>query len=127
LVGLRQRRWQRAPCLLTQLGVHQADHITVNGTGLNIDDQNLHADRIKLWNDFNHAWLGLLQKQKDLTEGDGKPQGSQSLITKDELEDMGKEIVRLCDGVEKHGLVDYECGVWEERIIASTYRVHDDS
>lgn len=72
-----------------------------------------------MWHDFNHAWLGLLQKQKDITESEERLQAGQSLISKDELEDMGKELVRLCDGVEKHGLVDYEYGVWEEQIIAS--------
>jgi hypothetical protein len=34
---------------------------------------------------------------------------------------MGKEIVRLCDIMEKHGLVDYQIGVWEEEIVASQY------
>ena len=34
---------------------------------------------------------------------------------------MGKEIVRLCDGIERHGLVDYEYGVWEEPIIESMH------
>lgn len=29
---------------------------------------------------------------------------------------MGDELVRLCDGVEKYGLVDYQLGVWEEKI-----------
>ena len=74
-----------------------------------------------MWNDFNHGWLALLQKQKDLTESEQKLQVAQSLISKDGLEDMGKELVRLCDGIEKHGLVDYEYGVWEERIIAGKF------
>ena len=74
-----------------------------------------------MWNDFNHGWLALLQKQKDLTESEQKLEVAQSLISKDGLEDMGKELVRLCDGIEKHGLVDYEYGVWEERIIAGKF------
>lgn len=90
-------------------------------TGLHVDDRNLHADRLQIWNDFNHGWLGLLQKQKDMVESGQKLQGGQSLVSKDELEDVGKEVVRLCDGVEKHGLVDYQYGVWEEEIIASEY------
>ncbi|MBE3047944.1 hypothetical protein IMZ48_36630 [Candidatus Bathyarchaeota archaeon] len=72
-----------------------------------------------MWNDFNHGWLGLLQKQCDVMESGQKPQAGQSVIPRDELEDMGKELVRLCDGVEKHGLVDYEYGVWEEQIVGS--------
>jgi hypothetical protein len=81
---------------------------------LTSDDQSLHSDRIKLWNDFNHAWLGMLQRQKEVME---TSQRSQSLISHDGLEKMGKELVRLCDGIERHGLVDYQYGVWEEQII----------
>ena len=32
---------------------------------------------------------------------------------------MGDELVRLCDGLERHGLVNYQIGVWEEEIISS--------
>jgi hypothetical protein len=71
-----------------------------------------------MWNNFNHAWLSLLQRQKDLMES-GQLQRSQNLVPREGLEKMGKEIVRLCDGVERHGLVDYQYGVWEEQIIAS--------
>ncbi|OHW91109.1 hypothetical protein CSPAE12_10270 [Colletotrichum incanum] len=85
--------------------------------GLNLDDQNLHGDRIKLWNDFNHAWLALFQMQKDMMEPGRQLQRSQTLVTKEGLEKMGKELVRLCDGIERHGLVDYQYGVWEQQII----------
>jgi len=87
-------------------------------TGLTSDDQNLHSDRIKLWNDFNHAWLAILQAQKDMAESGHQTQRPQSLIPQEGLERMGKELVRLCDSIERHGLVDYEYGVWEEQIIA---------
>ncbi|KAK1754154.1 hypothetical protein QBC47DRAFT_453170 [Echria macrotheca] len=86
--------------------------------GLTSDDQNLHSDRIKLWNDFNNAWLAILQAQKDMMEPKKQLELSRSLIPQDGLERMGKELVRLCDSIERHGLVDYEYGVWEERIIA---------
>jgi len=92
-----------------------------NVVGLNVDDRNQHADRIKMWNDFNHAWLGLLQRQKDMLNSGQQLQRSQSLITKDDLEKLGKELVRLCDGVERYGLVDYQYGVWEERIVAGEF------
>ncbi|KAK3325310.1 hypothetical protein B0H66DRAFT_118426 [Apodospora peruviana] len=85
--------------------------------GLTSDDQNLHNDRIRLWDDFNHAWLGILQAQKDMMEAGQQPQRSQTLISKDGLEKMGNELVKLCDSVERHGLVDYQYGVAEERIV----------
>lgn len=44
-------------------------------------------------------------------------QRGQSLIAEDGLKKMGKDLVRLCDGIERHGLVDYEYGVWEESIV----------
>ncbi|EGO61091.1 hypothetical protein NEUTE1DRAFT_76809 [Neurospora tetrasperma FGSC 2508] len=85
--------------------------------GLTSDDQSLHGDRIKLWNDFNHAWLGMLQRQKEMTESGQQPQRSQSVISAEGLKKMGKELIRLCDSIERHGLVDYQYGVWEEQII----------
>lgn len=47
-------------------------------------------------------------------------QRNQSLIPEEDLKKMGKDLVRLCDGIERHGLVDYEYGVWEESIVEST-------
>ncbi|KAK8135810.1 hypothetical protein PG984_003750 [Apiospora sp. TS-2023a] len=89
--------------------------------GLAADNPQLHHDRIKLWHDFNHAWLALLQKQKDMVGSGIPPQRGQTLVSEESLKKMGKEIVRLCDGIERHGLVDYEYGVWEEPIIESMY------
>ena len=89
--------------------------------GLTRDDVRLHDERIKLWHDFNHCWLAVLQKQKDLTQGmldtGHPPPGPQSMLREDFLERMGREITRHCDVLEKSGLVDYQMGVWEEEII----------
>lgn len=35
----------------------------------------------------------------------------------DEMEEMGHFLIVFCDGIERHGLVDYELGVWEEEIL----------
>lgn len=59
--------------------------------------------------------------QKDLMEPGRQLQRSQTLISKEGLEKMGKELVRLCDGIERHGLVDYQYGVWEQQIIESKH------
>lgn len=42
---------------------------------------------------------------------------SQSPMSVQSLEDLARELVRLCDNVEKHGLVDYQMGVAEEDIM----------
>lgn len=34
---------------------------------------------------------------------------------------MGDELIRLCDGIEQHGLVDYQLGVWEDEIEICKY------
>ena len=54
---------------------------------------------------------------QELLENGQNPQYSDSVTSYDFLEEMGKELVRLCDGLEKFGLVDYQLGVWEEQII----------
>lgn len=45
----------------------------------------------------------------------------QSLITEDNVQKMGDELIRLCDTIERHGLVDYHYGVWEQQIVESEY------
>lgn len=47
------------------------------------------------------------------------PQRPAGLISQDNLEKMAQELIQLCDGIERHGLVDYQYGVWEEKILQS--------
>ncbi|UNI19097.1 hypothetical protein JDV02_005313 [Purpureocillium takamizusanense] len=84
--------------------------------GLSQDDANLHEERIKLWNDFNHAWLALAFQQKTMMESGQPPGRGQKLMSEDTVKKMGDELIRLCDGIERHGLVDYQYGVWEDQI-----------
>ena len=85
------------------------------------DEQELHGDRTRLWNEFNTCWLSVLEKQKEMLRecvATGQPpQAPRELLGVEVLERMGRELVRLCDGMERHGLVDYQMGVWEEEII----------
>jgi hypothetical protein len=80
----------------------------------------MHDERLKLWNEFNTCWLAVLQRQKEFTieiQSSGQRQHQSALLEYDQMETMGKELIRLCDVMEKHGLVDYQMGVWEEEII----------
>lgn len=45
------------------------------------------------------------------------PREPRSLMNQQTLETLSRELVRLCDSVEKHGLVDYQMGVAEEEIM----------
>ncbi|KAI9797513.1 MAG: hypothetical protein M1833_005424 [Piccolia ochrophora] len=91
--------------------------------GLTGDEPDLHSDRLELWRNFNYCWLTALQKQKGMTRAmltsGHPPRPPQCLIPERFLRTMGTELVRLCDKIERHGLVDYEMGVWEEEIIAA--------
>lgn len=40
-----------------------------------------------------------------------------SIMSQQMLETLSRELVRLCDSVEKHGLVDYQMGVAEEEVM----------
>ncbi|KNB15415.1 hypothetical protein FOXG_13978 [Fusarium oxysporum f. sp. lycopersici 4287] len=71
-----------------------------------------------LWNDFNHAWLGLGQRQIDLMTSSQQLWRTQNLVPEAMIKKMGNELIRLCDGIERHGLVDYQYGVWEDQITA---------
>ncbi|KLJ11908.1 hypothetical protein EMPG_12937 [Blastomyces silverae] len=89
--------------------------------GLARDEEELRPDRIKLWNEFNTCWLAVCQKQKDMTQEVLECRSGatpQNLLTEDILNKMGRELVRLCDRMEEHGLVDYQMGVWEEEILS---------
>jgi hypothetical protein len=46
----------------------------------------------------------------------------QSIMGPRDLERLSSELVRLCDSVEKHGLVDYQMGVAEEDIMDCEWR-----
>ncbi|OAT01463.1 hypothetical protein, variant 2 [Blastomyces dermatitidis ER-3] len=87
----------------------------------NATELELRPDRIKLWNEFNTCWLAVCQKQKDMTQEVLETRSGatpQNLLTEDILNKMGRELVRLCDRMEEHGLVDYQMGVWEEEILS---------
>ena len=40
-----------------------------------------------------------------------------SIMSAQTLDQLSRELVRLCDSVERHGLVDYQMGVAEEDIM----------
>jgi hypothetical protein len=42
-------------------------------------------------------------------------------MTQEFISKMAKDLIRMCDAVEKHGLVDYQYGVAEEQIITSKF------
>ena len=93
--------------------------LTVLLIGLTADEVALHGDRLRLWGEFNTAWLSIFQKQKDMLESGQQLQPGQSLMTQEYINKMAKDLIRMCDAVEKHGLVDYQYGVAEEQIIMS--------
>jgi hypothetical protein len=82
----------------------------------------MHAERLKLWEHFNTAWLTLLQAQREMTmsmlDTGQRPTAPREVMDSEQMESMGDKLVKLCDLMEKHGLVDYQMGVWEEDIIS---------
>jgi hypothetical protein len=85
--------------------------------GLNVDEVSLHAERIQLWGEFNTAWLSIFQKQKDMLESGQQIHPPRNLLTQEFINKMANDLIRMCDAIEKHGLVDYQYGVAEEQII----------
>jgi len=54
---------------------------------------------------------------EEVLHGNQPLRDPQSIMTAQTLEHLSRELVRLCDSVEKHGLVDYQMGVAEEEIL----------
>lgn len=79
-----------------------------------------------MWDEFNRAWLVTLQRQYDMTEEllrSGQPfREPRSIMCEQTLEQLSRELIRLCDGVERFGLVDYQMGVAEDEILALAQR-----
>lgn len=57
--------------------------------------------------DMTQEWLRTAQPVRE----------PRSIMSAQILEHLSRELVRLCDSVEKHGLVDYQMGVAEEEIM----------
>jgi hypothetical protein len=97
----------------------------VRALGLDRDDKGQYQDRLKLWDTFNHCWLTVLHSQHTTTQimtRTGQPLPlEQSILDSEDLEMLGQEIVKLCDSIDKTGLIDYQMGVAEERIIDSKF------
>lgn len=78
-------------------------------------------DRVRLWDDFNHAWLATLQHQHNLSQelvrNDQLLHKANLIMNSRSLEYLASDIIRFCDDIEKHGLVDYQMGVAEEEIM----------
>lgn len=82
------------------------------------DDEEEHPQRVALWRELNHAWEALGQKQKSITEIALRTQQQPTdYLTGKNIQDLIDKLIQLCDAIEKHGLVDYEMGIWEEQII----------
>jgi hypothetical protein len=120
---VRDRQLKPTASLLLQTSRFLIGH--VEALGLDRDDKGQYKDRLELWNTFNHCWLTVLQSQYRTIQimtrtGQQLPLG-QSILDSDDLETLGHEIVKLCDSIDKTGLVDYQMGVAEERIVDSKF------
>ena len=75
---------------------------------------------MKLWSDLNTAWLGIFSKQIDLISQNVSRQ-SPNLIPIMFIQEMAERLIIACDKVEGFGLVDYQYGLEEEKIMESMY------
>ncbi|KAK9380117.1 uncharacterized protein V2V93DRAFT_371689 [Kockiozyma suomiensis] len=80
-----------------------------------VDDTTLtHESRLRFWALFNHTWLALLSRALS-SAADVSAQIT--LLSPTQLDECAAEIVDLSDALQRYGLVDYEIGVWEDRLI----------
>ncbi|OJZ80063.1 hypothetical protein ASPFODRAFT_148304 [Aspergillus luchuensis CBS 106.47] len=89
-------------------------------SGIPYDDAAVHPRQLRLWSEFNICCLAVWQKQKDLTRASmtANIPLPDPCLSISQIETFGEELIAICDRIEKHGLVDYEVGVWEEEILS---------
>ncbi|KAK9469613.1 hypothetical protein V1512DRAFT_256661 [Lipomyces arxii] len=76
------------------------------------DDLVLGYDqRLQFWRVLNRSWISVISRNwQDTSRGLAR-------LTENQLEEMGDFIIDFADGLQSYGLVDYEIGIWEERIL----------
>ena len=110
----------------------QSPHVSADDSsripGLDRDDRSLYEERLKLWDTFNNTWLTTLQAQHSTTRAilaqpphQPHPPPTLTLLDVDDMQVLGHELVKLCDGIAHFGLVDYQMGVAEEQILECNY------
>ena len=94
------------------------DQLTL-AAGLTYDVEEAREQRLEFWYLFNTAWLSALEKHLEMSKSvlDGEPGVDQTLLNGALLEEMGDTLINLCDSLERYGLVDYEMGMEEEKIV----------
>lgn len=120
--NMRDGRLLEAGRSLLELSTWLLSNVVDLVSGLVRDEQELYADRTRLWNEFNICWLSVLAKEKELIQSimaGQQLQAPKGILREEALQQLGSELIRLCDNMERHGLVDYQMGVWEEEILDS--------
>ncbi|KTW28228.1 uncharacterized protein T551_02647 [Pneumocystis jirovecii RU7] len=99
-------RWPEAIRLLWSVTNWLVAHIVCEGEAVDVS--------LAAWQCLNEAWLYFLCRTREEIQANA---GEVPLITEAQLELLAREMIGWCDQLEKYGLVDYERGLWEERIL----------
>ncbi|KAK9446714.1 uncharacterized protein V1518DRAFT_136869 [Limtongia smithiae] len=95
---------------LLQITQYLGDHAVALGI---VDDAGIsYETRLQFWRLFNRTWLNLLAR-------------AAGAFTRPQLDEIAHAIITLADRVQRYGLVDYEMGVWEDRIVDWVMRIAD--
>ncbi|WPH03525.1 Hypothetical protein R9X50_00640500 [Acrodontium crateriforme] len=106
--------------MITEVSQYLLGNVEVLGLTRDVEEESMRKEIIQLWDEFNNVWLTSLQCQLDLQEmirRGQRLQEPQTVMTQQALDQLARELLRLCDNIEKHGLVDYQMGVAEEEIM----------
>ncbi|KAG5513176.1 hypothetical protein PMAC_001546 [Pneumocystis sp. 'macacae'] len=99
-------RWPETIRLLWSVTNWLVVHIVHEGEAVDVS--------LTAWQCLNEAWLYFLYRTREEIRANI---GEVPLITEVQLEFLAREMIGWCDQLEKYGLVDYERGLWEERIL----------
>ncbi|KAK7208372.1 hypothetical protein BZA70DRAFT_47371 [Myxozyma melibiosi] len=86
--------------------------LNVVDLGLASDSLLSYDSRLQFWRLFNRTWINLLARAHNT-----HATANIVALSRFQLDECAVDIVALADNLQQYGLVDYELGVWEDRII----------
>ncbi|KAK9478862.1 hypothetical protein V1514DRAFT_329972 [Lipomyces japonicus] len=107
-----------SPGVLTLLAhiFNLSDFISFNLHEIGLAEDGIldHSTLLQFWRIYNECWLLVIDKMELFISNP-----SSGLIIRSRLYDISEHLVVLGDKLHTFGLVDYEIGLWEERIVNS--------
>lgn len=88
-----------------------------NRTCLDETDQEMLGEVTRFWKAFNYCWLALFTRHIENADQNKRSNGTLEVLSLDMLEASIDMVFNLGETLKDEGLVDFQCGLEEARIM----------